>query len=79
MNYEYMVVYTFPHGTGRMAITTNEPIKSYEDIERFDKVVRESTGIEELFVSNFKLLNQYYSKDDEECKVKSRGLFIYKL
>lgn len=31
--YEYMVIYTFSNGTGRIQIRASEPIRSYEEKE----------------------------------------------
>ncbi len=57
--YEYMVVYSFQHGTGRIAITAEKPISSYDDIENIDKTIRKANGLETAFAIDFKLLREY--------------------
>lgn len=57
--YEYMVVYSFPGGIGRIQITTENPVKNYADVEKFDETIRESNGISNAFAIDFKLLRKY--------------------
>ena len=57
--YEYMVNYAHPNGVGRIEITRNEPIKSYDDVVALDKFIKSVNKIEGLFVTDFKLLRVY--------------------
>jgi hypothetical protein len=66
--YEYMVVYSIQNGNGRCSITRDKKIKSYDDIEVLDKVVRDLNGMETSFVTYFKLLRTYRVKNTKEIK-----------
>lgn len=57
--YEYMVVYSFNLGIGRVQIITPKPIKTYIDVENLDKTVKEHNGITNAMVIDFKLLREY--------------------
>ena len=57
--YEYMVVYSLNNGIGRMRIISKKFIKSYDDIERIDEIIRGYKGMETALVINFKLLREY--------------------
>lgn len=59
MNYEYMVIYCCEKGTGRICITRDEEILSYDDVEEIDEVIRKQGGFTEAFVRDFKLLRVY--------------------
>lgn len=59
IKYEYMVCYTIPNGSGRIFITLDKPVESYMDIENLDNKVKERTGLDNLFVSNFILLRKF--------------------
>lgn len=61
--YEYMINYSYPRGRGRMRIVSSDKIKSYEDIEKIDEVVRSNKNDPKAFVTDFKLLREY---DEEE-------------
>lgn len=39
--YEYMVTYCYPGGNGRVDVTIDKEINSYDDVESVDKIVRE--------------------------------------
>lgn len=57
--YEYMVIYSLNNGIGRMRIISEKFIKSYDDIERIDEIIRGYKGMETALVINFKLLREY--------------------
>lgn len=57
--YEYMVIYSFNQGKGRIQIVTPKPIESYDDVEALDKTIREHNKIDKAFVIDFKLLRKY--------------------
>ena len=57
--YEYMVVYSFSQGMGRIQIITQKSIASYDDVEALDKTIREHNGINKAFAIDFKLLKEY--------------------
>ncbi|MNL91426.1 hypothetical protein D3C81_11610 [compost metagenome] len=59
MKYEYMVIYSFGNGTGRICITRDKKILSYADVESLDNVIRETNGHMTAFVIDFKLLRKY--------------------
>ena len=59
MKYEYMVIYNFPQGMGRIRITSDKKIKCFEDVENVEKIVKRDTGKNDLVVTNFKLLRIY--------------------
>lgn len=59
MKYEYMVVYSFNNGTGRICITRDKEILNYDDVESLDKTIRETNGITSAFAIDFKLLRKY--------------------
>jgi len=54
--YEYMVVYNFPNGNGRIEIKRDRPIQSYDDVVGLDKFISKSNNIKNLYVADFKLL-----------------------
>lgn len=41
MKYEYMVIYSFGNGIGRICITGDKEILSYADVESLDTIIRE--------------------------------------
>lgn len=65
--YEYMVIYLFPNGSGRMFINSDKKIESIEDVEKLDDFLRSDKFItdlpkhlkEKIYVSDFKLLKSY--------------------
>lgn len=57
--YEYMVIYSLNNGIGRIRIISEKFIKSYDDIERIDEIIRGYKGMETALVINFKLLREY--------------------
>ena len=57
--YEYMVIYSLNNGIGRMRIISKNFIKSYDDIERIDEIIRGYEGMETALVIDFKLLREY--------------------
>lgn len=57
--YEYMVIYSLNNGIGRMRIISEKLIKSYDDIERIDEIIRGYKGMETALVIDFKLLREY--------------------
>ena len=57
--YEYMVIYSLNNGIGRMRIISKNFIKSYDDIERIDEIIRGYEGMETALVLDFKLLREY--------------------
>lgn len=57
--YEYMVIYSLNNGIGRMRIISEKFIKSYDDIERIDEIIRGYKGMETALVIDFKLLREY--------------------
>ncbi|NEZ48034.1 hypothetical protein FDF74_12770 [Clostridium niameyense] len=57
--YEYMVIYSFGQGIGRIQITTLKLIENYDDVETLDKIIREHNGIDNAFAIDFKLLREY--------------------
>ncbi|MFR4584662.1 hypothetical protein [Clostridium cadaveris] len=57
--YEYMVVYSFQNGIGRIKITMEKPIENYKDVEQLDTTIRKANGTLNAFVTNFKLLREY--------------------
>ena len=57
--YEYMVIYSLNNGIGRMRIISKKFIKSYDDIERIDEIIRGYKEMETALVINFKLLREY--------------------
>lgn len=57
--YEYMVVYNFPNGNGRIEIKRNRPIESYDDVVELDKFISSNNSIKNLYVADFKLLRVY--------------------
>ena len=64
--YEYMVIYTFSNGTGRIQIRASEPIRSYDDIVKLDKFIKDKKKLDKLFVTDFKLLRVYEEKENEK-------------
>ena len=64
--YEYMVNYAFNNGIGRIQITKSEPIRSYDDVESLDKFIKSEKKIDNLFVTDFKLLRVYEEKESEK-------------
>lgn len=57
--YEYMVVYSVRGGVGRIKITSEKLIQSYDDVENLDNIIRKHNGLSTAFVTNFKLLREY--------------------
>ena len=57
--YEYMVIYSLNNGIGRIRIISEKFIKSYDDIERIDEIIRGYKGMETALVIDFKLLREY--------------------
>ena len=66
--YEYMVIYSFPNGKGRIQFTRSEPIRSYDDVEKVEKVIKGENKIDNLLVIDFKLLRVYEKKESEVIK-----------
>ncbi|MGJ0846496.1 hypothetical protein ACR77J_07400 [Tissierella praeacuta] len=61
--YEYMLIYYLNNGTGRTCVTRNRKIESYKDIEELDKEIRRCSGIDQLFITDFKLIREYEDKE----------------
>ena len=57
--YEYMVVYSVRGGVGRIRITSEKLIQSYDDVENLDNIIRKHNGLSTAFATNFKLLREY--------------------
>lgn len=65
--YEYMILYEYPTGKGRVFLTLNYEINSKEDIKKIDKSLRSDNSVLKLnkhlrcnvYVSDFKLLRVY--------------------
>lgn len=57
--YEYMVVYSFQGGVGRIQLTSEKLVETYTDVEKFDAIIRESTRMPNAFTTDFKLLREY--------------------
>lgn len=57
--YEYMVVYSVRGGVGRIKITSEKLIQSYDDVESLDNIIRKHNGLSTAFTTNFKLLREY--------------------
>lgn len=57
--YEYMVVYAFDGGIGRIQITTEKLIKSYVNIDGIATEVKKHNGLCNAFAIDFKLLREY--------------------
>lgn len=57
--YEYMVLYNFPNGNGRIQITRKRPIESYADVEELDEFIQKNNAMEKAYVYDFKLLRVY--------------------
>ena len=57
--YEYMVVYSFLGGLGRIQIITEKPIESYDDVQSLDETIKKSNGLTNVFATDFKLLREY--------------------
>jgi len=60
--YKYMVIYNYKDGIGRICVTRNQKISSYDDIEEIDKFIAEKKGLYVVVVTDYKLLSSY--KDD---------------
>ena len=60
--YEYMVIYSLNNGIGRIRIISEKFIKSYDDIERIDEIIRGYKGMETALVINFKFIYSFSSK-----------------
>lgn len=66
LKYEYMVVYHYQNGMGRIRITTDSKIDEYKDVEKLDQYLKDTKpGIQGLMVTDFKLLRTYKSWDEE--------------
>ena len=64
--FEYMVVYSFPNGTGRVSITTPKRIKSYHQIEEIDQTIREMNNFPKAFVVHYKFIRMFIKwKEDK--------------
>ncbi len=64
--YEYMVIYSFSNGKGRIQFTRSEPIRSYDDVGRVEKVIKGDVKLDGLLVTYFKLLRVYEEKENEK-------------
>ena len=64
--YEYMVIYSFSNGQGRIQFTRSEPIRSYDDVVRVEKVINDEKKLDNLFITDFKLLRVYEEKENEK-------------
>lgn len=62
MIYEYMIVYQYEEGCGRVFLERNLTIESDKDIERIDKQLEDMTGHKSVIVTDFKLLRSYESE-----------------
>lgn len=59
MKYEYMVVYSYSKGIGRIQIIRDRKIDSYEQVESTDEAIRKHIDLENIFIVDFKLLRTY--------------------
>lgn len=60
VKYEYMVIYHFQNGFGRICITMDKKIKEYADIEKIDAYLKEQCPeYRGIIVTDFKLLRSY--------------------
>ena len=66
--YEYMIIYVFDSGVGRVQFTRGEPIRSYDDVGRVEKVINDEKKLDNLFITDFKLLRVYEKKESEFIK-----------
>jgi len=57
--YEYMVIYNYKEGIGRICVTRNQKISSYDDIEEIDKFIAEKKGLPIAVTTDYKLLSSY--------------------
>lgn len=64
--YEYMVIYTLPNGIGRIQFTRSEPIRSYDDVVNVEKHIRNEKQLDNLFITDFKLLRVYEEKENKK-------------
>ena len=67
--YEYMIIYTFSNdfskGIGRLCISKREPIRSYDYVESLDKFINDTRKLDNVFITDFKLLRVYEEKENE--------------
>lgn len=63
--YEYMIIYVFDSGLGRIQFTRSEPIRSYDDVVKVEKVINGEKKLDNLFITYFKLLRVYEEKENE--------------
>ena len=63
--YEYMIIYFLGNGIGRVQFTRSEPIRSYDDVVKVEKVIKDEKKLDNLFITDFKLLRVYEEKENE--------------
>ena len=63
--YEYMIIYFLGNGIGRVQVTRSEPIRSYDDVVKVEKVIKDEKKLDNLFITDFKLLRVYEEKESE--------------
>lgn len=65
--YHYMICYNFSNGSGRIELIRDKRIKSYEDIQSIDEVIKDLYGFN-AHVYNYKLLKtEFKIKEKKQC------------
>ena len=67
MSYEYMIIYSIPNGMGRICVTRDNPINSYDDLEELDRFIKEQNGLANLFVIDYKLLRKFRKRENNNA------------
>lgn len=64
MKYDYLITYNFTGekgtGTGRVFVDTFGKIKSRENIEEAERVIKENSNHERVAVTNYQIIRRYW-------------------
>lgn len=60
MKYDYLIAFSFEKGTGTVFATKVRKIKSKENIEEVERIIKEKDNLESVAITNFQIIRRYW-------------------